>query len=269
MSVVADSASRRRRKLPKASSLQHLIAPTILALLIMGWETYSRARNTPNYVLPRPSRIATDGWEQRSELWRQLGHTLLEAAAGFTLAAVVGIAIALLLQRSRAIEFAILPWLIVFQAVPIVALTPILAVIIGRNSSTVVLVAAIVSFFAIIINTLRGLRSVPDESLELFHVMAASPWETFRYLRLPGALPYVFTGFRVAASVVIPAAMVAEWIASDQGLGFYVVQQTALYRTELVWAGIVVATIAGIAVFAAVGLLERLIIPWHVEEPVQ
>lgn len=261
--VLPTGRRRPPRKATVISAGQHLIAPLILAIIVIGWEVTSRLRNTPNYVLPRPSRIAESGWSERSQLWEQLSHTLIEACAGLALASFVGITLALIVQRSRSIEFAVLPWLIVFQAVPIVAVTPILAVIVGRNSYTVVLIAAIVAFFAIVINTLRGLRSVSDESLELLHVVAASSWDTFRLLRFPAALPFVFTGFRVAASVVIPAAMVAEWIASDKGIGFFVVQQTALYKTELVWAGIVVATAAGIALFAAVGLIERFLIPWH------
>ena len=253
----------QRRRVSASSALHHMIAPLILVLIVAGWEIISRVRDTPNYVLPRPSRIATAGWSHRSELWHQLTHTLIEACTGLALAAVSALLVAVIVHRFRSVELAILPWLIVLQAVPIVAVTPILAVIVGRNSYTVVLIAAIVAYFAIFINALRGLRSVADESLELMHVAGASVWDTYRFLRIPAALPFLFTGFRVGASVVIPAAMVAEWIASDQGLGFFVVQQTAFYKTEVVWAGIVVATAAGIALFAAIGLVERLAIPWY------
>jgi ABC-type nitrate/sulfonate/bicarbonate transport system permease component len=220
-------------------------------------------RDTPNYVLPRPTRIGTATWENRSELWQELVHTLIEACAGLALAAASAIVLALIVHRFRSVELAILPWLIVFQAVPIVAVTPVLAVVIGRNSYTVVLIAAMVAFFAIFINALRGLRSVADEGLELMHVIAATSWDGYRFLRIPAALPYLFTGFRIGASVVVPASMVAEWIASDQGLGFFVVQQTAFYKTEVVWAGIVVATAAGIALFAVIGAIERFAIPWY------
>lgn len=266
MSTMSDSAIGAppgRQRGAASGALRHLVAPLIIVLLIAGWEVISRLRNTPNYVLPRPSRISTAGWDNRSELWHQLAHTLIAACAGLALAALSAIVLALIVHRFRSVELAILPWLVVFQAVPIVAVTPILAVIVGRNSYTVVLIAAIVAFFAVFINALRGLRSVADESLELMHVVAASPWQAYRLLRIPAALPFLFTGFRIGASVVVPAAMVAEWIASDEGLGFFVVEQTAFYKTEVVWAGIVVATAAGITLFAAIGLLERLVIPWH------
>ena len=246
----------RRRLLPV------IIGPLLVIVVFGAWELYSRVRETPTYVLPRPSAIAEAAWDDRSLLLEALGRTLLEAAGGFMLAAFVAIVLAVAVQGSRTFELTVLPWIMVLQAVPVVAITPVIALIIGRNAFTAMVIAAIIALFPILVNTVRGLASASDESVELMHVLGASRWSVFRDLRLPGALPYTFAGLRIAASVVVPGAMVAEWITADSGLGFYVINQTVAYQTELVWAGILVATLAGILFFTFVSVLERWVVPW-------
>lgn len=240
-----------------------LLGPAIAVIVFGVWEIYSRLRETPGYVLPRPSAIAQAAWEDRSELFSQLGQTLFEAAGGFAIAALAATTLAVLVQRSRTFELTVVPWILVLQAVPVVAITPVIALIIGRNALTAMIIAAIISLFPILVNTVRGLTSVSHASLELMHVAGATRWTVMRYLRLPNALPYVFTGLRIAASVVVPGAMVAEWITADSGLGFYVITQTVNYQTELVWAGILVATAAGVCFFSLVAAIEKRVIPWH------
>ena len=245
-----------------------LIGPLLVVVVFGAWELYSRLRETPTYVLPRPSAIAEAAWDDRSLLLSELGQTLIEAAGGFALAAFVAITLAIAVQGSRTFELTVLPWIVVLQAVPVVAITPVIALIIGRNAFTAMVIAAIIAVFPILVNTVRGLASVSDESLELMHVYGSSRWNTFQYLRLPGALPYTFAGLRVAASVVVPGAMVAEWITADSGLGFYVINQSVAYQTELVWAGILVATLAGVGFFTLVSVIERYVIPWSEPEEV-
>lgn len=257
----AGAATRRRW-------LGILIGPLLVVLVFGAWELYSRLRETPTYVLPRPSAIAEAAWDDRSLLLSELGQTLIEAAGGFALAAFLAITLAIAVQGSRTFELTVLPWIVVLQAVPVVAITPVIALIIGRNAFTAMVIAAIIAVFPILVNTVRGLASVSDESVELMHVLGSSRWNTFQYLRLPGALPYTFAGLRVAASVVVPGAMVAEWITADSGLGFYVINQSVAYQTELVWAGILVATLAGVGFFTLVSVIERRVIPWSEPEEV-
>jgi ABC-type nitrate/sulfonate/bicarbonate transport system permease component len=245
-----------------------LIGPLLVVVVFGAWELYSRLRETPTYVLPRPSAIAEAAWDDRSLLLSELGQTLIEAAGGFALAAFLAITLAIAVQGSRTLELTVLPWIVVLQAVPVVAITPVIALLIGRNAFTAMVIAAIIALFPILVNTVRGLASVTDESLELMHVYGSSRWNTFQYLRLPGALPYTFAGLRVAASVVVPGAMVAEWITADSGLGFYVINQSVAYQTELVWAGILVATLAGVGFFTFVSVIERRVIPWSEPEEV-
>lgn len=269
MSGAATSVGQGAERLEQAGGrgdrrwLGALLGPAIVVVVFGAWELYSRLRETPGYVLPRPSVIGDAAWGDRSELLSQLGQTLLEAAGGFAIAALVATTLAILVQRSRTFELTVVPWILVLQAVPVVAITPVIALIVGRNPFTAIIIAAIISLFPILVNTVRGLTSVSHASLELMHVAGASRWTVMRYLRLPAALPYVFTGLRIAASVVVPGAMVAEWITADSGLGFYVINQTVNYQTELVWAGILVATAAGVAFFTLVTAIEKRVIPWH------
>lgn len=239
------------------------LAGPFLAVLVFGiWEAYAWLRETPTYVLPRPSEIAAAASDDRSALFSALGQTLLEAVGGFGMAALVAITLAVAVQGSRTFELTVLPWIMVLQAVPVVAITPVIALLLGRNAFTAMVIAAIIALFPILINTVRGLASSTDSSVELMHVFGSSRWSTFRHLRLPGALPYAFAGLRVAASVVVPGAMVAEWITADSGLGFYVINQTVAYQTQLVWAGILVATLAGVTFFTVVTWIERRAVPW-------
>jgi NitT/TauT family transport system permease protein len=263
-----DGGNRAARAAASRRWLGVLIGPLLTVVVFGTWELYSRLRETPTYVLPRPSAIAEAAWEDRSLLLSELGRTLLEAAGGFALAALVAISLAIAVQGSRTFELTVLPWVMVLQAVPVVAITPVIALIIGRNAFTAMVIAAIIALFPILVNTVRGLASASDSSVELMHVFGSSRLNTFRYLRLPGALPYTFAGLRVAASVVVPGAMVAEWITADAGLGFYVINQSVAYQTELVWAGILVATLAGVGFFTLVTLIERRLVPWAEPEAV-
>ena len=129
-----------------------------------------------------------------------------------------------------------------------------------------VVISAIICFFPIMVNALRGLRSVSDESLELMHVLDASSRQELLQLRLPASLPYLFGGLRIAATICFPGAMIAEWLTAARGLGYYIVDMQVRYRTDLVWAGLVTATLTGVALFTIVTLVERRVIRWQWDE---
>ena len=243
--------------------LARLTGLGIAFVAFAGWEVYLNVRDVPPYLVPVPTSIFKAAWNERGPIGDELFQTLLEALGGFGLAAIVAIGLAVAVQSSRTFELSVLPWIMVLQAVPIVAMTPLLALIVGRNTMTALLIAAIIAFFPIMVNTVRGLRSVSDESLELMHVWAARKSQVFLSLRLPSSLSYVFVGLRIAASVVVPGAMIAEWLTGFRGLGFYIIDQQVRYRTVNVWAGIFVATAVGIILFTVVAAIERRVIKWH------
>ena len=235
----------------------------IIALALGAWEAAVRLLGVGEFILPAPSVIAAAAYGDVPTLGSAFLATLLEAVSGFVLAILVASLLAMAVQRSRTFELSLLPWVMALQTIPIVAVTPIIALIVGRNTFTALLVAGMISFFPIMVNMIRGLRSVTDENLELMHVLAASERQVLRKLRLPGSLPFVFVGLRVGVSVVIPGAMIAEWLTASQGLGQYVINESVRYRTDKVWAGILVATLASVLLFSLVTFAERRLIHWH------
>lgn len=244
------------------------MAARAVSLFIIGvalaiWEAAVRLLDVGEFILPAPSVIAAAAFGDIPTLGSAFLATLTEAVAGFVLAILVASLLAIAVQRSRTFELSLLPWVMALQTIPIVAVTPIIALIVGRNTFTALLVAGMISFFPIMVNTIRGLRSVTDESMELMHVLAASERQVLQKLRVPASLPFVFVGLRVGISVVIPGAMIAEWLTASQGLGQYVINESVRFRTDKVWAGILVATLASVLLFSVVTLVERHVIHWH------
>jgi ABC-type nitrate/sulfonate/bicarbonate transport system permease component len=231
--------------------------------ILLAWELWTRVANVPPYLLPPPSRIAGAMVTNSGRLATELGITLFEALAGFALGSATAMLLSVAVLRSRTFEVTALPPIMILQSVPIVAITPVLAAALGRTTLTAVVIVAIICFFPVMVNAVRGLRSVSDESLELMHVLDASPRQQLLELRLPASLPSLFGGLRVAATICFPGAMIAEWITAARGLGYYIVDMQVRYRTELVWAGIVTATLTGVALFTIVTLVERRLLRWH------
>jgi NitT/TauT family transport system permease protein len=234
-----------------------------VSALLVAWEVGTVVLQTPRYLVPAPTVIVDAALQDGARLLPELGRTLVEALAGFAIGSLVAILLAVAVQRSRTFELAALPPLMVLQSVPIVAVTPVIALVVGRNMATAVVIAAIICFFPVTVNALRGLRSVSDESLELMHVLAAPGWRVLRSLQFPASLPHLFGGLRVAATLCLPGAMIAEWLAADRGLGYYIIDMQVRFRTELVWAGIMVATLTSVALFTVVTIVERILVGWH------
>ena len=245
------------------SLLRRLAGFLAVAALLVAWEVATIVLRTPRDLVPAPSVIADAALQDSVRLLPELGRTLLEALAGFAVGSVIAILLAVAVQRSRTFELTALPPIMVLQSVPIVAVTPVIALVVGRNMTTAIIIAAIICFFPVTVNALRGLRSVTDESLELMHVLAAPGWRVLRSLQFPASLPHLFGGLRVAATLCLPGAMIAEWLAADRGLGYYIIDMQVRFRTELVWAGIMVATLTSVALFTAVTVVERLLVGWH------
>jgi ABC-type nitrate/sulfonate/bicarbonate transport system permease component len=228
-----------------------------------------RASGVPSYTLPPPSVIASTLVESPGELARQVLPTILEAVLGLLLGVAGSVAAAVLTLRSKVFEFTVLPFTIVLQSVPIVAVTPLIALVVGRNVQTAIVAVAMVAFFPVLVNTVRGLASATSEERELMHVLAATSNQELRMLRLPTAVPFLFSGLRVAAALAIPAALVAEFTTSSQGLGYFIVSQAALFETELVWAAMVVATALTAGMFGVVVALERIVGAGHAGSEMQ
>jgi NitT/TauT family transport system permease protein len=240
-------------------------SPPLLTLvaMVVVWELAVALFRVPEYILPTPRGIAAAMIKE----WRYLAlHTWItvqEVLLGFAMAVAVGIPIAVAIVYSPLIERAIYPLLVGSQSVPKIAIAPLLIFWAGLGLFPKVLVAFLISFFPIIIDTVVGLRSVEPEMLHLARSMGAGAGRIFLKIRFPTALPNIFAGLKVAVTLSVVGAIVGEFIQADRGLGYALLQANAVMDTRLGFAAIIVLSAVGIAMFVAVDFIERRLIPWH------
>jgi NitT/TauT family transport system permease protein len=185
--------------------------------------------------------------------------------------AVLGLAVSITFAVSAAVAFSLhhtfaqasLPVLIAFRSMPAAAIAPIIMLFLGRGLATSVTVVAIVTFFPLLVNLARGLAAVDRNTVELLHVCGASRWQQLRYMRVPFALPFLFTGLRVSSAGAILGAMLSEWITGSRGLGNLILESGELRETELLWAAVLVSVIVALSVFWLTSAGERRVVHWR------
>lgn len=214
------------------------------------------------YLLPYPHDVLATLWTERVQLLQEGWVTLQESLWGFGLAVVVAVPIAMLVTFSRIAERTIYPILVVTQVIPKVAIAPLLIIWMGFGISAKILLAFLVAFFAIVVNTATGLASLDIKMVHLARSMGASTWQIFVRFRLPNSLPIFFAGLKVGVTLALIGAIVGEFVASSQGLGFLTVVAMGSLKTRLVFAAITAMAVVGVGMYAAVEALERLLIPW-------
>jgi NitT/TauT family transport system permease protein len=249
------------------AALSHLLDrfAVVMALvaLLLVWELAVDAGGVPVYVLPAPSAIGASIIRNWSALIAHAWVTLLETLAGFALSLIIGIPLAVLIVYSRLFDRVIYPMLVASQAVPKVALAPILLVALGYGTSPKIIVAFLIAFFPVVVNTVTGLASVDRDTLNLMHSMGASKMDVFRKVRFPHAVPSMIAGFKVAIAFAVVGAVVGEFVGSRSGLGYYMLLATGNFDTPLVFACVVFLTLMGIILFYTVGLLELALGRWN------
>jgi NitT/TauT family transport system permease protein len=189
--------------------------------------------------------------------------TLLEALAGFLVGNVIAILIAIGFVHNRTFQQSIYPLAVTIRTLPIVAISPIIVLMLGLGFTSKVAIAALITFFPTLVNMVDGLNSVDPQALELMHVLSASRWEVFRFLRWPTSLPYLFSALRIATTASLLGAIIAEWIGSNSGLGYLILAATYDYRTPLLYATMAVASALALALFGLVSLIEHYAVPWR------
>ena len=234
-----------------------------LAGALAVWEASVDIFEVPTFLLPAPSNI----WTSIVKHWGSLlGHawvTLIETLAGFGLSLAIGIPLAVLIVYSRIFDRVLYPILVASQAVPKVALAPILLVTLGYSIMPKIIVAFLIAFFPVVVNTVTGLASVDRDTLNLMHSMGASKMDVFLKVRFPHAVPSMIAGFKVAIALAVVGAVVGEFVGSRSGLGYYMLLATGNFDTPLVFACVVFLTLMGIILFYTVGLLEVALARWN------
>jgi NitT/TauT family transport system permease protein len=229
------------------------------------WEGLVRGLDIENFLLPPPSDITQTLWTERDTLWSAGWFTFQEALGGWLIGCSAGVLVALVLARWRRLATALMPYAIAANAIPIIAFAPITNNWFGTlNQTSKMVIAAVLCFFPVLVNTIRGLTSVRPQQLELMRSYAAGELDTFRRVRFPNSLPYLFTGLKVATVLAMIGAIVGDYFGGSQdALGIQIRRQAGVFAFTEAWAAIVVASILGIAFYAAVAAAERLAIGWH------
>ncbi len=244
--------------------MQHLVLPTgVIAGLLGLWEAAVRIWTIPPYILPAPSRIAELIVTEQSLLWSQTWITLGEVLAGFLVALVVGIALALMIFKSPVLERALYPLIIGSQTIPVFAIAPLLIVWFGYGMLSKIVMTALIVFFPIVVNTVDGLRAADEDAINLLRVMKATDWQIMRKVRIPSALPFIFSGAKIGVAISAIGAVIGEWVGSTGGLGFLMIHANAQLRVDLIFAAIGYLSVLAVALFLLISVLEWYSLPWR------
>lgn len=217
------------------------------------------------YLLPSPGDVISKFFEQPAYLLQETGVSLLETIEGFVLAIVVGVPIAIVIVRSAVLERLVYPLLLMVNAIPKIAVAPLLVVWMGFGQLPKVVMVLLMCFFPIVISTAQGMKSTPVELVELLRSLNASRAQEFFKLRLRYAMPQIFTGLKVAISLAVIGSVIAEFVGATQGLGYVIQQSGASADTTLAFAAITLLSIMSIVLFYGLVLLEHLLLPWAQE----
>ena len=239
------------------------LSATAMVSLVLLWEVVCRIGKVPAWLLPAPSGVAAALAKNGAMLATHFGTTLFATVSGFALAVLAGVPLAIAITSSRVARNVLFPLFLVFQSVPKVALAPLILLWVGYGMPSKVLVAAVTAFFPIVINTAAGLNSVPAEILQFTRSYSPPALRTFWRVKLPFAMPHVFSGMKIAMTLAVIGAVVGEFVGSDTGLGFIILTASSTMNTGLVFSAMVLLSAMGIGLFYLIALVERFACPWY------
>jgi NitT/TauT family transport system permease protein len=243
--------------------LQRAVLPFIgAAIILILWQVYTATFGISRIVLPSPSEIALASINRYDLLLRETWPTFLESVCGFGLAVVIGIPLAVCVANSRMLSLTLYPLLVATQSVPKVAIAPIVLVWFGLGLQSKLAIAFLVAFFPIVVDTATGLQSTPAGLLELARSLRATRLQVFAKVQFPAALPFIFSGAKVAVTLAVIGAVIGEFVGSVSGLGNLLLSANSQLDSALAWAALIWLSILGIVLFVAVALAERLLMPW-------
>lgn len=271
MTADADIAPSRdtEEKAPTLSLTDRLMAVpaalpllTFAALLVL-WETSARVFAIPSYILPAPTRIlqgfgAVDVGRWFEHVWA----TLRVALIGYAVAIAVSLPIAVGLAKSRLLSRALYPILVVIQSVPVVAVAPIIIVVLGTDDAPRVVITFMIAFFPLVVSMTTGLMATPPELIELSRSLRAPQHREITQIRLPYAVPYIFSGLKISITLAVIGAVVAEFVAAEVGIGYFIQFSTSMFKLPQAWAGLVILVAMSLTLFQAVSIAQRVFFPW-------
>ena len=239
--------------------------PALIILFIAGWHFYVVWFEVSKFILPTPGSVA-DGLVElfnTPSTYKHTWITVYETISGFAIASVIGVGLGAVLGKVRWLEKALNPFIIATQVVPKVALIPLFILWFGFGPESKIIISAVIAFFPILTNTLLGVKSVDFGHKDIMISLNASKWQTFLLLEFPSALPAILTGLEVGIVLAIIGAVVGEYLGGSEGLGYLAVATLSAYKVNMLFAVIILLTVVGFVLYAAMAGVRRFIIPWH------
>jgi NitT/TauT family transport system permease protein len=229
--------------------------------LVLAWYLFVKLGNVPKFVMPSPVETLNALLQPNYDWWRNITITGTEIFAGYFLALVTGVALALVFTWSKALEAFFMPLLVSLNMIPKVALGPLIIVWFKYGVFPNTMMAFSICVFPILLTTARGLREIEPDLLDLVRSLKGSRWQLFTKIQLPGALPYIFAGMKVAAILAVAGAIVGEFLGSDKGLGYLMLQVQVTLDTPAMFAAVILITLIGMVLYGLVLALERILVP--------
>jgi NitT/TauT family transport system permease protein len=242
-----------------------LLWPLTVALATLAlWELAVTALRVKAVLLPPPSAIAEVLWTRGPLILEHMWPTFYQIVLGFLLSVAGGIAVAVLITYSSIVQKGFYPLIVVSQIVPKVAVAPLFVVWFGLGDTSRLLLAFLIAFFPIVINTAAGLTSVEEDIVRMARAYMGGRWQIFTKIRLPHALPLIFGGMKISITLAVIGVIVAEFVAAQRGIGYLIVMANGLLDTPLMMAAIAALSAMGLALYGTVAALERLVVYWNV-----
>jgi NitT/TauT family transport system permease protein len=259
--AAAVPVTETRRKI--SGALNGVLPLLSFAAIVVIWDLSVRIFEIPKYLLPAPAEVIVRVFTSRESLWRNGVITLQEIFLGFGLTVVTAIPLGLLIALSPVARRMVYPVLVFIQLVPKIAIAPLFIIWVGFGMESKVLLTVMMTFFPLLLASISGFQILDQRYLYLTRSMGATVWQTFRFLRFPSALPVIFSGLKTSATIAATAAIVAEFVGANQGLGYLLLQATSNLDTTLVFAILIVLTVFGLALNYLVEFVEWIMTPWQ------
>jgi NitT/TauT family transport system permease protein len=247
---------------------QIVLVPLSVILFILLWGAFTNLGQFPAFILPTPGLVWQRFWQvlEDGSLLRHSLITLGEVLAGLFLGASFASALGYVLAKSPSVERLLSPYVVASQSIPIVAIAPLLVIWFGPGLFSKVLICALIVFFPVLVNTIVGIRSVPDDLRDLMRSLQATRWQMFRHLELPASMPVFLGGLRIGATLSVIGAVVGEFVGADRGLGFMINRARGQYDTALVFVAVFSLILMAMSLYGLVVILETRLLSWR-EQP--
>jgi NitT/TauT family transport system permease protein len=248
----------------RVSALINRFSPALAFIgLLLVWEIGCRVFKVPAFLLPSPSMIVVGAQEQSLAIWgTHLWATLRVALMGYAMAIVISIPLAMMLASSKTLARTVYPLIVIVHSTPIVAIAPIIVVTMGASDLPRVVITFLITFFPIVVTTTAGLLATPEELIELSRSLRADRTREMLNIRLPFALPYIFSALKISTTLAVVGAVVAEFVAAEHGLGYFIQFATSFFKINQSFAALILLVAISLIFFQLVGLVQRVLAPW-------